>query len=255
MFLAIDVGNTQTTLGLIRDSEVLREWRITTTRHQTADELQITLRFLGGIDQVPRDQWRGAALCSVVPTLNRIFAQSVRDVIGIDCLVLNTRMNLGMSNDYNHPDEVGMDRLANAVAGVALHGPGLAIVDFGTATTIDIVSREGNYLGGVIMPGLEATADALHIRTSKLPRVRIERPRAPIGRTTVQSMLAGLYYGSIDGVEGCVRRIEADLGYNLKLIATGGLANLLGPDMTRLQATEPHLTLLGVEMLWQKNRG
>ncbi|MCB2156381.1 type III pantothenate kinase [bacterium] len=253
MFLAIDVGNTHTTLGLMDDTKVLREWRITTSRHQTADELQITLRFLGGIDQVPAEEWRGAALCSVVPSINTIFARSVKEVIGIDCVVLSNKMDLGLKNEYEHPEEVGMDRLANAVAGIDLHGPGLAIVDFGTATTIDVISREGNYLGGVIMPGLEATADALHIRTSKLPRVRIERPRGAVGRTTVQSMLAGLFFGSIDGVEGCVRRIESELGYELKLIATGGLANVLGPDMTRLAAVEPNLTLLGIEKLWRRN--
>ena len=254
MFLAIDVGNTHTTLGLMEASKVLREWRITTARHQTADELQITLRFLGGIDQVPREEWRGAALCSVVPSVDGFFARSVHEVIGIDCLVLSGKMDLGLRNDYEHPSEVGMDRLANAVAGKERHGPGLAIVDFGTATTIDIVSREGNYIGGVILPGLEATADALHARTSKLPRVRIERPRGPIGRTTVQSMLAGLFYGSIDGVEGCVRRIENELGYPLEVIATGGLASVLGPEMTRLEAVEPHLTLHGIESIWKRNR-
>ncbi len=254
MFLAVDVGNTHTTFGLMEGQNVLRESRITTQRHQTADELQVILRFLAGIEEVPRDVWVGAAICSVVPAFNRTLKTAIERVIAIKPDVLTPFMKLDVENEYNDPREVGMDRLANAVAGIEKYGPGLVVVDFGTATTLDIISNEGHYLGGVILPGLEATADALYIRTSKLPQISIERPEAAFGRTTVQAMLSGLFFGSIDAVEGAIGRIESQLGYGLKVVATGGLAKVLAPDMKRLDAVDDYLTLRGIESIWRKNQ-
>lgn len=255
MFLAIDIGNTHTTIGLMTDEgAVRREWRVTTRRERTSDELHVVMRFLPGFEEIAKAEWTGAAICSVAPMLNRSMKRVVEELTGRTALVLEHSMDLGVRNEYAHPGEVGMDRLANAVAGVESYGAPLVVVDFGTATTLDIVARGGAYLGGVILPGIEATIDALHARTAKLPRVSFRRPEGAIGRTTEQAMLAGLYFGAVDAVAGARRRIEAELGEPLRLVATGGLAPVLAPDMPGLEAVDPHLTLRGTHAIWRRNR-
>ncbi len=257
MFLAIDVGNTHTTFGLMEDGVLRSQSRIRTHLKKTEDELAVTLRFLEGLHDTKREEWEGAAICSVAPPVNKPLAAAVRRATGMTPLVLAPDMDLGVSNLYDRPMEVGMDRLANAVAGVERYGPSLLIVDFGTATTLDIVSGGSEYLGGVILPGLEATADALHSRTSKLPLITldaIERPAGAVGRTTMQAILSGLYYGSIHAVEGMHARIEEELGYPLTLVATGGLARVLAGDMKRIHAVDSDLTLRGVHRIWLRNR-
>ena len=253
MFLAVDIGNTHTTFGLMREGKVERECRLTTQRNATADEIEVMLRFLRGIEEVPKAEWRGSALCSVVPSVNRAMQTAVRRVTGTEPLVLDSGMDLGLRIGIDNPREVGMDRLANAVAGKKLHGAPLVIIDYGTATTMDIVSREGDYIGGVIMAGIEATADALYIRTSKLPQIEIQRPDSAIGRSTVGAMMSGIYFGSVDAAEGMIGRIEAQLGYEMKVIATGGIARLIKQDMRRIDRVVEDLTLLGIEEIWNRN--
>lgn len=253
MFLAVDIGNTHTTLGLIEDGRVLTHRRLSTNRNSTADELHVMLRFMDGIEHVARDEWEGAAICSVAPAVNRAMATALQRVTGIEPMVLHPLMEFGVRNTYENPLEVGMDRLANAVGGVEQYGAPLIVVDYGTATTLDIVSREGDYLGGVILPGLEATADALYMRTSKLPQITIERPSRAIGRTTVQAMQSGIFLGSIDAVEGLARRIEEELGYAMQLVATGGLAKVLAPEMKRPATVDDDLTLKGIHLIWKRN--
>jgi len=254
MFLAVDVGNTHTTLGMMRGDEVVGERRITTNRRATQDELHVVLRFLDGIESVPHGEWIGAAICSVVPGINKALQHAIERVTGAPALVLRQNMELGVGNTYSNPMEVGMDRLANAVAGVDRYGAPLLVIDFGTATTLDIVSSAGDYEGGVILPGLEATADALHTRTSQLPHISIERPSSALGKNTVDAMRSGIYFGSVEAVDGVANRIESELGYPLKRIATGGLARVLGPDIPKLHAVDPHLTLLGIRRIWERNR-
>jgi len=258
MFLAVDVGNTNITFGIMRGDDVVRECRIRTQPKITTDELSAVLRNLDGIRDVPAGAWIGAAICSVAPPANRALAEAIRRVLGLDPLVLAPDMDLGIANKYDRPMEVGMDRLANAVAGVETYGPAIVIADLGTATTLDIVSRDGEYLGGVILPGIEATAEALHSRTAKLPLLTldtIERPRGAIGRTTVQAMVSGLYFGSIDAIEGGLARIEAELGHSMRLIGTGGLARVLARDMKRMEAVDDSLTLRGTRRIWERNKG
>ncbi|MEQ8820098.1 MAG: type III pantothenate kinase [Sumerlaeia bacterium] len=252
-FLAIDIGNTHTVFGVMDGDEVRRTWRIATRTDQTSDELAITLRFLDGLRDAGWDGWCGAALCSVVPAFTASVAKATASALGIEPVVLTTEMKLGLENRYTVPSQVGMDRLADAAAASERYGPGLAIVDFGTATTINIVDREGDYLGGAILAGVETTADALYRRASKLPQIAIQRPEQPIGRNSVESMQSGLYYGAIDAVEGVIRRAEAQLGYELKIVATGGLSRLMAPDMARLHAVEPNLTLRGIRRIWARN--
>lgn len=252
MFLAIDIGNTHTTLGLMNGSDVLREYRLTTRRDATSDEVQILVRQLEGIDRIAPDEWRGAALCSVVPSIDRAWMLALRRMMRAEPLLLSPLMDMGIRNAYSPPGDVGMDRLANAVAAVEKHGAPLIIVDFGTATTLDVVSRDRDYIGGVILAGLQTTAEALYQRAAKLPLVSIEAPRSAIGSCTVDAMQAGLFHGCVDAIEGSIRRIEEELGYGCKIIATGGLAAVLGPAMKRLDAVEPHLTLHGIEWLWRR---
>lgn len=254
MFLAIDIGNTHTTLGLLDDGgKPVREWRVTTQATRTADELYTALAYLPGLDAARPGEWKGAAVCSVVPRATNAFVKVIEEIAGVEPLVLRWDMDLGVPIETETPREVGMDRLANAVAGVESYGPGLVVVDFGTATTLDIVSAGGAYAGGVILPGIEATADALYRRTAQLPQLRLRRPDTALGKTTVDAMLSGLYFGSIHAVEGCIARIEAELGTELKVIATGGLSRVLGPDMGRLHAVDAHLTLRGIHQIWKRN--
>lgn len=254
-FLALDVGNTHVTIGLMCGQQTLREWRLATRRDATADEWQTLLRFLPGFDEVSAKDWVGAAICSVVPPVDAELRAAVSSLIGRDTMLLSPEMPLGLTNAYNPPGDVGMDRLANAVAAVESYGAPLVIVDFGTATTLDVVDGERRYLGGVILAGLQTTAEALHQRAAKLPLVRLEAPRGAIGRSTVEAMRAGLFHGCIDAVDGGIRRIEAELGVRVRVIATGGIARVLGPAMTRVDALDDTLTLRGIERLWRLNGG
>lgn len=254
-FLALDVGNTHVTIGLMSGQHTLREWRLATRRDATADEWQTLLRFLPGFDEVAADQWVGAAICSVVPPVDGELMTAVQSLVGGRVVLLSPESNLGIHNAYHPPGDVGMDRLANAVAAVESYGAPLVIVDFGTATTLDVVDSERTYLGGVILAGLQTTAEALHQRAAKLPLVRLEAPRAAIGRSTIEALRAGLFNGCLDAVEGSIRRIEAELGMPVKVIATGGISRVLGPAMARLDALDDTLTLRGIERLWRLNPG
>jgi type III pantothenate kinase len=255
MFLAVDVGNTQTTLGLLDGETVVREWRLGTRHASSADEWEMLLIALPGMRALAEKPWSGTAVCSVVPPVNRSLLRALASAFRPEPMLLHPMMDLGVRNTYDNPMEVGMDRLVNAVEGVARYGPPLVVVDFGTATTLDIVNAAGEYLGGVILPGPEATADALHKRTAKLPAVSVERPRAAIGRSTVQAILSGIYFGAVDAVEGSIRRIEEELECRMTVVATGGLARVLGPDMRRVDAIDPELTLRGIRRVWERNRG
>jgi type III pantothenate kinase len=254
MFLAIDIGNTHTTLGLMKGQDVLREYRVTTRRDATSDEIQILVRQLEGIDRIAPDEWDGAAVCSVVPSVDRAWMAALGRLMRAQPLLLSPLMPMPVRNVYNPPGDVGMDRLANAVAAFAKYGAPFIIVDLGTATTLDVVTKEGDYIGGVILAGLQTTAEALFQRAAKLPLVNIEPPTSAIGRSTVAAMQAGLFHGCIDAIEGSIRRIEKELGYSCQIIATGGLANVLGRAMERLDAVEPMLTLHGIEALWRQDR-
>jgi len=255
VFLAIDIGNTHTTLGLMSNREVLREYRVTTRRDATSDEIQILARQLDGLEQITVDQWEGAAICSVVPSVDLAWSGALHRLMQKQPLLLSPLMDLGIQNAYSPPGDVGMDRLANAVAAVEKYDAPLIIVDFGTATTLDVISRDRLYLGGVILAGLQTTAEALFARAAKLPLVNIQAPSSSVGRSTVDAMQAGLFHGCVDAIEGSVRRIETELGYPCKVIATGGLASVLGPAMKRLDAVEPLLTLHGIDLLWRREKG
>ncbi len=251
MLLAVDIGNTNIVVGVFADERLVRSWRLSTRREMTADELEVMLRSLIGEGL---DAFRDAIVSSVVPPLTAPVLEAIHAVCGVTPLEVEPGIKTGLRIRYDNPQEVGADRIINAVAARARHAGALIIIDFGTATTLDVVTAGGDYLGGVICPGPRLAAEALSARTARLPRVELEPPLHVIGRNTVDSMRSGLVHGHAAMVDGLVRRIEAELGAAVTVIATGGLAAVIGPLMDRLDAIEPDLTLEGLRLVHARNR-
>jgi type III pantothenate kinase len=253
--LTIDVGNTNTVLGVHAGAEVEAHWRLTTRREQTADEYGILIRNLFTLGSVEPQGIAGVAIASVVPSLTSVLVQLSRQYLGQDPLVVEPGVRTGMPILYEPPGDVGADRIVNGVAAFAAFGGPVIVVDFGTATTFDVVTRKGEYLGGVICPGVGISADALFQRAARLPRVDVRNPGRVIGRSTVGSMQSGLYFGYASLVEGLIARIRAELGEPGRVVATGGLAETLAGDIPSIEAVDPLLTLTGLRLIWERNRG
>jgi len=254
MLLTIDVGNTNTVLGVFEGASLLAHWRLTTRREQTADEYGILVRNLfsnSGLDPARID---AVALASVVPPLTPVLVELAREYLGHDPLVIGPGVKTGMPILYEPPGDVGADRIVNAVAAFAAYGGPVIVVDFGTATTFDVITRKGEYLGGVICPGIGVSADALFQRAARLPRVDVRRPAGVVGRSTVGSIQSGLYYGYAAMCEGLVARIRAELGEPVRVVATGGLAGTLAADIPSIEAVDPVLTLTGLRLIWERHR-
>jgi len=255
MLLVMDVGNTNTVLGLYQDETLLASWRLTTNRAQTTDEYALLVAGLFSLRGVDQRQVTDAIVSSVVPPMDSTIRETFQHHYGIDPLFVGPGLKTGMPIQYDSPADVGADRIVNAVAGYARYGGPLIIVDFGTATTFDVVSVRGEYAGGIICPGLGIAAEALFSRTAKLPRVDIRRPARLIATNTVGSIQSGLYYGYLGLVDGLIERLLQELGSDTRVIATGGLAELIGRDSRYISECDPMLTLEGLRLIWQKNRG
>jgi type III pantothenate kinase len=254
LLLTIDVGNTNTVLGLHEGTEIRAHWRLTTRREQTADEYGILVRNLFATQGVAPSQIMGVALASVVPPLTSVLVALSRQYLGQEPLVVEPGVRTGMPILYEPPGDVGADRIVNGVAAFAAYGGPVIVVDFGTATTFDVVTKKGEYLGGVICTGVGVSAEALFQRAARLPRVDIRNPGKVIGRSTVGSMQAGLYFGYASMVEGIITRIRAELGEPARVVATGGLAETLAADIPSIEAVDPVLTLTGLRLIWERNR-
>ena len=254
MLLVIDVGNTHTVLGLFQADQLCGQWRIVTKNYRTADELRIILAALlqqAGIDPA---SITGCCISSVVPPLNTALASVCRDTFGVEPLFVGPGIRTGLVIQVENPKEVGADRIVNAVGAIDAYGPQpLIIVDFGTATTFDVISERAEYRGGVIVPGIQISADALFERCAKLPRVEITRPPRVIGRDTISHMRSGLTYGYADLVDGLIRRIELEMEASPMVIATGGLAPLIADISERIEKVDQELTLNGLRVVFQKN--
>lgn len=258
MLLAIDVGNTNIVLGIFEGASLVASWRVATNHGTTSDELGILITSLlahRGIDPNGID---GIVMASVVPPLTSTMVAMAIRYFGRTPVNVDGDTNVGMPVRYDVPADVGADRLVNAIAAFERYGRPtgrpVIVVDFGTATTFDAISEKGEYLGGAICPGIQISAEALFEHAARLPLVDVRRPRSIIGRTTVASMQAGLFYGYVGLVEGIVRRMRHELGEGAACIATGGLAEMIAPETSLIEAVEPDLTLLGLRLVWERNQ-
>jgi type III pantothenate kinase len=254
MLLALDVGNTNTVFGVFDGKALLHHWRLSTRREGTSDEYAMLVKGLFDFAGLSLGAVDAVILSSVVPPLQWPLEDMARRYFGVDAMVVGPGIKTGMPILYEAPREVGADRIVNAVAAFEAHGGPCIVVDFGTATTFDAVSAKGEYLGGVICPGIGISAEALFQHAAKLPRVDIVKPKTVIGRNTVGSMQAGLFYGYLGLVEGLVTRMRAELGAEAKAIATGGLAQLLLADSAVVDQVDPLLTLTGLRILFERNQ-
>jgi len=253
MLLAIDTGNTHTVLGLFDGDRLAADWRIATRKGETADELGALLRALFAGEGLEPSSVDGVIVSSVVPDWNGVLTATARRSFGCDALFVAPGIKTGLPILYENPHEVGADRIVNAVAAVHRFGAPVVVLDFGTATTFDVVSPKGEYLGGVIAPGLGISAEALFQRAARLMRVDVKKPAHIIGRTTEESVQSGLFHGYVALVEGVVKRLRAELSVDAPVVATGGLAPVFHAELSFLTAVDPHLTLLGLRLVWERN--
>src|SRR5881275_1685341 len=254
MLLTIDVGNTNTVLGVFRGQELIANWRLTTAREQTVDEYGVLTRNLFTLAGLDRNDITGVIISSVVPPVNWTLGEMSRVYLGKKALFVEMGVKTGMAVLVDNPLEVGADRIVNGVAAFHKFGGPCIVVDFGTAITFDVISAKGEYLGGSIAPGLGTASEALFARAAKLPRVEIKDPGKVIGTNTVTHMQAGLYYGAVDMVDGMLARIKKELGEDAKVVATGGQAKLVSKGSKHIQHTDEFLTLTGLRLIWAKNQ-
>jgi len=249
VLLAVDVGNTQTVLGLYPDGELADHWRLATERSTTADELGVVLGGLLDLDAVD-----GICLAATVPVLVREWELLASKWAQAPLLVVGPGVKTGIPIRYDDPREVGPDRIVNAVAAKERYGAPVIVVDFGTSTNFDVVSPDGEYVGGVIAPGIEISMEALFARAARLVKVDYAAPAAVIGKTTVGGLQSGLVYGFAGQVDGIVARIREELGADAPAVATGGLADLVAPHARTIERVDPFLTLDGLRQVWELNR-
>ena len=254
MLLAVDVGNTNVVLGIYHGTDLRVSWRISTNRQQTGDEYGVILKNLFSQVGVCASDLSGIIISSVVPPLMFSLEEMALRYFNLQPLVVGPGIKTGINILMENPREVGADRIVNAVAGFELYGGPLIIVDFGTATTFDAISARGDYLGGAIAPGVSISTEALFQRAAKLPRVELIRPPRVIGRDTITSMQSGIVFGFAGQVDGIVTRMSREFPVKPKVIATGGLAQLIAAESDTLELINPLLTLEGLRLIYERNR-
>ena len=254
MLLAIDVGNTNIVFGVFEGDTLRATWNIATDLHKTADEYAVLLLNLLPREGLALSDIDHAIICSVVPPLDVIFDELAKRYFRTLPLVVNPGVKTGVRIGIDNPREVGADRVVNAAAAHRLYGGPIIVIDFGTATTLDAISEEGDYLGGAIAPGIGIAAEALFTRASKLPRIELVPPEHAIGRNTVTAMQSGVMFGYVGLVESLVARIRQELGGKAKVVATGGLASVIAKETKVINEVNPNLTLVGLRFIHEMNR-
>jgi type III pantothenate kinase len=253
MWLVVDIGNTNTVVGVYDGGQLLHDWRISSDQDRTVDEHALLIRQLCQAGAIAHDQIHAVVIGSVVPSLTQAYTQAAEALFKVKPIEVTPQLDLGLKIGYHDPTQIGADRLANAVAAHQRYGGPVIVVDFGTATTFDVIARNGEYLGGVIAPGLHTSASDLFARAARLPRfIQIKEPESIIGKTTEESVLSGLYFGTIGQVDEIVSRICQQLDGKVTIVATGGLAHLIAPRSRTIQEVCPHLTLEGLVQIGKK---
>jgi type III pantothenate kinase len=255
MLLAVDVGNTQTVLGLYEDERLVAHWRIATVATDTADELDVRIRALFTLKELGSTVITDAAIASVVPPLTAQWQRMAARHTTERPLILDSTVDTGLPIKYSNPSEIGADRLADAVAAIELYGAPVIVVDFGTATNIEVIDSDGAFVGGIIAPGLVTSAEALFSAAARLAKMSIEVPPAVIGTTTREAVQSGLTFGEIDRIDGLVRRVFEQLGYPATVVATGGLSTRVVTLSQTINETNDNLTLEGLRLIYQRIRG
>jgi type III pantothenate kinase len=256
MLLAIDIGNTHTVFGIYRNAKLVSDWRTTSMLQRTEDEVGTQVRLFLNEARIPLKKIDGVGISSVVPNLTDVFSMMAKKYFGVEPLIISSSLKLGITINYDDPNSVGADRICNTIAGFEAFGGPLIIIDFGTATTYDVVSAKGDYLGGVIAPGVETSAVDLHRRAAKLPKIELHFPKTIVGRDTVSAMQAGILFGAVDAMEGMVGRIQKELQKSgekkAMVIATGGFSELMASRSKTIAKSVPSLVLDGVRLIYEK---
>jgi len=255
MLLAIDIGNTSIHVGVFAGEELRATWQIASDVHRKTDEYAVILLDLMAHHGLKTTDITDAVMCSVVPPLISTYAEFCEQYLKISPLIVGVGVKTGVKIRMDNPREVGADRIVHAVAAHQLYGGPAIIVDMGTATTFDSISREGDYLGGVIAPGIGIAAEALFMRTAMLPRVELTRPKKAIGTNTVTAMQSGLVFGYVGLVEGIIARIQAELGEKATVVATGGYSKIIAKETKIFDAVNPDLVLIGLRLVYLMNKG
>lgn len=254
MLLALDIGNTNIALGLFDGDECRHFWRLSSDTGRTIDEYAILLHQLFTLNKIDTDAIDAVVIGSVVPVLSVTLEPALRHVVKARVFEVNHNARMPVANSYAKPREVGIDRLANAVGGIHFYGAPLIVVDIGTAITLDVISREREYLGGAILPGIEMSADALARRTARLPLIAPKAPRHVIGRTTVESIRSGILHGHVGAIDYLVESMWKELGYKTATVATGGLAPTILSESRRVKQVNEELTLHGLRQIYEHNQ-
>ncbi len=254
MLLTIDIGNTNLTLGMFDDDELIMRWRMATNRATMPDEYGMQLLFLFDHNGINLSQIDGICISSVVPQVTSKLLEACGSYVKKPVLQVSNQLKLGLSLEIDYPTELGNDRIADIVAVKHLYGAPACLIDFGTATTLNLLNREGNYIGGAIAAGIQTSADALFLKTAQLPSINVQKPPHIIGKNTIHSMQSGLFYGYITMVEGMIARYRKEIGNDMRVIATGGLAKVLADETDVIQEVNSWLTLTGLKLIWEMNQ-